>query len=116
MMKFLRAWFIRRMLARLQTPRDAARMAFRRHAARTAVAAAGRSITYAELGQRVFRIAAGWRKLGLKPGDVVAVHLPDGIAQIEARLAAAEHGAVLTLLPVWQPPAQVGRLFSLSML
>ena len=101
MFTLLRTWFVRRLLARLQTPRDAARFAFRRYGARVALIEGTRHVSYAELGGRVFRIAQAWRAQGLLPGAGVAVQLPDGVHQIEARLAAAECGATLTLLPSW---------------
>jgi fatty-acyl-CoA synthase len=101
MLGAIRTWLVRHFLARLQTPRDVARWAFRRYAQRQAVVDAQGSLSYAELGDRTFRIAAAWRQQGVKPGDTVAVRLPDGIAQVEARLAAAECGAVLCLLAPW---------------
>ncbi len=107
MMERFRTWMVRRFLRRLQTPRDVARFACRRYATRMAVADAQRSVTYAVLGQRTFRIAAAWRGMGVKAGDVVAVRLPDGICQVEARLAAAECGAILTLLAPWTTREQL---------
>jgi len=107
MLNAVRIWLVRRLLARLHTPRDVARWAFRRYAQRQAVVDAQGGLSYAELGDRTFRIAAAWRLQGLKAGETVAVHLPDGIAQIEARLAAAECGAVLCLLAPWSTREQV---------
>lgn len=107
MMERFRAWMVRRFLRRLQTPRDVARFAFRRYATRMALADAQRSVTYAVLGERTYRIAAAWRGMGVKAGDVVAVRLPDGICQVEARLAAAECGAVLSLLAPWSTREQL---------
>lgn len=103
----LRIWLVRRLLARLKTPRDVLRFAARRYAARVALVEGARSLTYAELGARVFRIARAWHGMGVMPGNGVAVQLPDGIHQIEARLAAAECGAVLTLLPPWSAEHEV---------
>ena len=107
MIERFRIWMVRRFLARLKTPRDVARMAFRKYAARMALVDAQRSVTYAELGQRTFRIAAAWRALGVKSGDVVAVRLRDGVCQVEARLAAAECGVVLSLLAPWSTLEQL---------
>lgn len=107
MLDAIRTWLVRRLLARLQTPRDVARWAFARYAQRPAVVDAQGSLSYAELGDRTFRIAAAWRQQGLQPGETVAVRLPDGIAQVEARLAAAECGAVLCLLAPWSTHEQV---------
>ena len=113
MFKALRTWWVRRLLARLHTPRDAARFAFRRYGDRIALIEGARRVSYAELGRRVFRIAHAWRAQGLRPGAGVAVQLPDGVHQIEARLAAAECGATLTLLPSWLAVLEVAQCLRL---
>ena len=107
MIERFRTWMVRCYLARLKTPRDVARVAFRKYAARMAVVDEQRSVTYAELGQRTYRIAAAWRSLGVKSGDVVAVCLSDSVCQVEARLAAAECGSVLCLLAPWSSTEQL---------
>ncbi|HWH01972.1 MAG TPA: AMP-binding protein [Pilimelia sp.] len=48
-----------------------------RHAARTALVAGDDRWTYAELDERVDRLAAGLHRIGLRPGDRVVVHLPN---------------------------------------
>lgn len=105
----LRTWFVRRLLAQLKTPRDAARFAFRRYGARVALIEGPQRLTYAELAGRVYRMAGAWRAMGVRPGQIVAVQLADGIHQIEARLAAAECGATLTLLAPWLATPDVAR-------
>jgi fatty-acyl-CoA synthase len=107
MLNALRTWWVQRLLSSMTTPRDVARWAFAHHGKRLAVQDARRQLSYEALGQRCLRIAAGWRAMGLRAGDVVAVWLPDGVAQVEARLAAAECGAVLAALPHWCSTAQV---------
>ena len=46
---------------------------------RIAVECGGERLTYGELRDRVARAAAVWRARGLRPGDRVAVKLPDGL-------------------------------------
>ncbi len=53
-----------------------------------------REITYAELFEQVRRVAAGFRKLGLKKGDRVAAFMPNIPETIIAMLAAASIGAI----------------------
>lgn len=107
MISWLRTKAVQMFLARLKTPRDVARWAFAKYANRVAVVDARGRVTYTELGQRTYRTAAAWRRMGVNCGDVVAVRLPDGICQVEARLAAAECGAVLNLLAPWSTVDQL---------
>ena len=39
----------------------------------------GQTITYAQLAQMVERMAAGFAEIGVKPGDVVALHSPNTV-------------------------------------
>ena len=56
---------------------------------------ARRTLTYRELDHEVCRLAGGLRALGLAPGDVVAVYLPNVPEAVVAMLAVAKIGAVL---------------------
>ena len=56
------------------------------------------AVTYRELEQRVAKIAAGLHRIGVRPGDVVAVQLPNTIEYIESFLAISFLGAVMTTL------------------
>jgi acetoacetyl-CoA synthetase len=51
-------------------------------------------MTYAELHDRVARLARSLRKLGVAPGDVVAAYMPNLIETVVAMLAATSVGAV----------------------
>ncbi len=51
--------------------------------------------TYAELDANVTRFAAGLRRLGLGPGDVVAIYLPNIPEAVVALLAVPKIGAVV---------------------
>ena len=53
-----------------------------------------REITYTELYEQVKRLAAGFRKLGLKKGDRVAAFMPNMPETIVAMLAATSIGAI----------------------
>lgn len=52
-----------------------------------------RRLTYAELGKLVDRCAANLRRLGVKPGDVVAIQLPNWWEFVVASLACVRVGA-----------------------
>jgi acyl-CoA synthetase (AMP-forming)/AMP-acid ligase II len=76
---------------------DAARLfcsAARRYGGRAAVRAGAVERSYAELLDRSGRLAAGLVALGLRPGDRVALLLPNGIRFIEAWWAAVRAGGV----------------------
>lgn len=62
------------------------------------VNAAGDAITYAELAQRVARIAGGLRALGLGRGDRIALWSENSVAYIELELAAAHLGLIVACL------------------
>jgi acyl-coenzyme A synthetase/AMP-(fatty) acid ligase/rubrerythrin len=63
-------------------------------AARVALVCGGEQITYGQLRDRVARAAAVWREHGLRPGDRVAVKLPDGFDWVVAFLGAIWAGGV----------------------
>ncbi|MDE0943405.1 MAG: class I adenylate-forming enzyme family protein [Alphaproteobacteria bacterium] len=55
-------------------------------------------INYADLGDRVDRLAGGLHGLGLGQGDVIAVQLPNIVEYLVSYLAIARLGAVMTTL------------------
>lgn len=63
-----------------------------------AIIQADQVITYGELGQRVDTLAGGLIGLGLGPGDVIAVQLPNMAEYLISYLAIARLGAVMTTL------------------
>ncbi|MEU6313009.1 class I adenylate-forming enzyme family protein [Streptomyces sp. NPDC047014] len=67
---------------------------------RTAVIDAKGSLCYTALDRKVRCLATGLRGLGIGPGDVVGVQLPDGRAAVIADLALAALGAVSLPFPV----------------
>jgi len=54
-----------------------------------------RTLSYREVDREVCRFAAGLRTLGLAPGDVVAIYLPNVPEAVVAMLAVAKIGAVV---------------------
>ncbi|GAA6141657.1 long-chain fatty acid--CoA ligase [Hydrogenophaga sp. 5NK40-0174] len=91
------------------------RWALRRHATKLALITPDRSLTYAQLQQRVMRLAGALQAAGIQPGDRVLCQLPDSAALIELRLAALEIGAVLMTMhahadseQVWKAITRVG--------
>src|SRR6201995_653294 len=54
----------------------------------------GRSVSYGEFDARTDALAAGFADLGVKPGDVVSVMLPNRLEFLEAWWAILKAGAV----------------------
>jgi fatty-acyl-CoA synthase len=65
---------------------------------RTAVVDGGRRFTYAQFRERVHRQASALTKLGIVPGDRVAVLAPNTVAALEAQFGVILAGAVLVML------------------
>ena len=63
-----------------------------------AIAGDGQSLTYGELSARVAALAGGLKALGLGPGDVVAVQLPNRAEYLVSYLAICAIGGVMTTL------------------
>ncbi|MQA83672.1 MAG: AMP-binding protein [Streptosporangiales bacterium] len=57
-------------------------------------------LTWAELDERVDRLAAVLGAYGVRQGDVVAVQLPNSVEIVEASLAIIRLGAIVTPFPV----------------
>jgi long-chain acyl-CoA synthetase len=72
----------------------------RRHAQKTALVdtSCGRRLTYAQYGDTVESLARGLIAAGIKPGDVVAIFLPNSWEFCAAYHAATLAGAIPTLL------------------
>ena len=92
----MRPLALRTLFQRCRLPRDIVRTACERYRTRTAMVGSESRRTFAEVEDRVLRLAEGWRALRLRSRDHVFTLLPDGMELIEARLAAYELGAVLT--------------------
>jgi acyl-CoA synthetase (AMP-forming)/AMP-acid ligase II len=79
---------------------DAVLASCRKHAQKTALVdlSCGRRMTYAEYGETVQALARGLVAAGLKPGEVVAVLLPNSWEFCATYHAATLAGAIPTLL------------------
>lgn len=74
-----------------------------REAARDAVIDGSRRLTFGELDRLTQCVAAGFRSLGLGPGDVIAYQLPNWWEAVVTFLAAARIGATVNpLLPIFR--------------
>ncbi|KQS64003.1 AMP-dependent synthetase [Modestobacter sp. Leaf380] len=58
----------------------------------------GDTITYAQLASMVDRMAAGFAEVGVRPGDVVALHSPNTVLYPVVYYAASRAGATVTTL------------------
>ena len=67
----------------------------RTYGAQTALEFFGATTTYAELGEQVERAAGGLRKLGVQPGDRVALALPNCPQHVVAFYAVMRLGAIV---------------------
>jgi len=65
---------------------------------RPAISEAGRIITYAELNDQANRVATGLIKIGVKPGDLVAMCLPNSAEWISTYFGIIKTGAVAVTL------------------
>src|SRR5438445_13011253 len=92
-------WFSRQALGSL--PADAAR----RWGAREALSFQGRRWTFAELSERVDRVARGLMGLGIAPGEHVALWMVNLPEFIDAAFAVMKIGAVLVPINTPFPPA-----------
>jgi fatty-acyl-CoA synthase len=74
---------------------DALAWGARTHAQREALVHGARRLSYAQLASRADRFAAGLLEAGVRPGDRVAVWLPDCVEWMVARWAVPSIGAIL---------------------
>ncbi len=72
----------------------------------------GQSLTYAQLGDRVARLAGALHKLGVKSGDRVAMYSLNSARYIEYDLAVVWAGGVLNPVNIRWSPAEI--LYSLN--
>ena len=77
-----------------ETLADGLAESWRRWPDRVAVSSGDRHLTYAELGREAAALAAGYRNMGLQPGDRVLCQLPNGPECIVAMAAAWTGGFV----------------------
>jgi fatty-acyl-CoA synthase len=73
-----------------------------------------RRYTYAELGERAWRLANALRDAGLGKGDRVATLLPNSPAMLEAHFGVPAAGAVLVTVNTRLSPAEIGYILEHS--
>ena len=96
------------------TLRDCVGRLAREAGSQAAVVGAGAPLTYADLHARALSLAAGFRGLGLGPGDIVAVQLPNGVEFVTCYLAAGYIGATLQTIHMPYRGAEVETLLAHS--
>ena len=79
---------------------------------RPALSAAGREISYAELGERVDRLAAWLGERGVRRGDRVCVHLSKSVEEVVGMFAAARLGAAFVNVNAKWSRAQLERILA----
>ena len=96
------------------TLRDCVSRLAREAPSRTAVTGAGPPLTYADLHGKALSLAAGFRSLGLGPGDIVAAQLPNSVEFIVVYLATGYIGATLQTIHMPYRGAEVETLLAHS--
>jgi len=74
--------------------------------AHIALACGDQQMSYGELRDRVARAAGAWRERGLRPGDRVAIKLPDGIDWVVAFLGTIWAGGIAVAVNPQIPAAE----------
>jgi fatty-acyl-CoA synthase len=88
-------WLVSRYLQRFRVPRDLLRVGARRYAQRIALITPDGQLTFAQLADRVWRLADSLAAHGVRRGDRVGYVASGGQDQLEILLASYELGAVL---------------------
>jgi cyclohexanecarboxylate-CoA ligase len=81
---------------------------------RPALVLPGVVLSYAELHRRALGLAATFRSLGLRPGDIIAAQLPNCIEFVLSYLAAGYAGAALQTIHMPYRAAEIGPLLKHS--
>lgn len=100
----LRTLVARFVLNRLRTARSVARLAYRRHAHKTALIDRRGTFTYAQLQDRAMRLQTWMHAQGIRKGDIVFTLLPETGEQYETRLASFENGTIFASFHTHLPP------------
>ena len=81
-----------------------------RHPGREALVCGDRRLTFRDLDRAANRLANAFLARGQKPGERVAMHLPNGVDLVEAMLGAAKSGAVVVPVATRLAPAEVAHV------
>ncbi|MEV7529048.1 class I adenylate-forming enzyme family protein [Agrococcus sediminis] len=93
---------------------EAVLAATREHADRPAITAGRRTLTFAELGDRVERVAAGLADAGLKPGDRVAFSVRPGLDAVVLALAVCRAGGAIAFVDLGAGPELLAARLALA--
>ena len=94
------------------TPLRFLRYAAQQYPRRTAVVCNDERFTYAQMSERVSRLAGALRKAGIRPGDRVAFLSSNCHRLLEAYYGVLEAGAVLLPLNIRLTPAELGYILN----
>jgi len=97
-----------------ETLRDCVSRLAREAPTQIAVIGAGAPLTYADLHAKALSLAAGFRALGLGPGDIVAAQLPNSVEFLSCYLATGYIGATLQTIHMPYRGAEVETLLAHS--
>jgi fatty-acyl-CoA synthase len=89
------------------TPLSFIERAARAYGARTAIVSGDRRITYREMRDRVHRLASALRRVGIMPGEPVAILAPNGPALLESHFGIPLAGAVLVPINTRLAPPEI---------
>ena len=73
-----------------------------------------REITYLELQELSYRLAAGLQKNGFQSGDVIAVQLPNWIEFVAIHIAVVRLRGVIALIPPISRGPEVAKMLRIS--
>ena len=79
---------------------------------RCAISGEGISLSYAELQHEVRNVASGLMALGIEPGEVVSVQLPNGLEYVLSYLGITYYGAVMSTLYLPHREAEMANIMA----
>jgi acyl-CoA synthetase (AMP-forming)/AMP-acid ligase II len=93
---------------------EAVLAATREHPARPAITDGGRTLTYAELDERVERVATGLADAGMRPGDRVAFSVRPGLDAVVLALAICRAGGSVAFVDLGAGPELLAARLALA--
>lgn len=93
---------------------EAVLAATREHADRPALTGGGRALTFAELGQRIDRVATGLADAGLAPGDRVAFSVRPSVDAVVLALAICRAGGQIAFVDLGAGPELLAARLALA--
>ncbi|WP_206447255.1 class I adenylate-forming enzyme family protein [Agrococcus sp. KRD186] len=93
---------------------DAVLAATREHAALAAITAGGRTLRFAQLGERIERVATGLTDAGMRPGDRVAFSVRPSIDAVVLALAVCRAGGQIAFVDLGAGPELLAARLALA--